>query len=249
MKKLFLLLPLALLLSSCEQPGNNTLYIKFNILAGTVPLQYNTDYNTVNNKVQFTNLKFYVGQPTLYFSGGETNEMTDKYFLCDAEKENVFDLGDVGKKNIEMIRMGFGVDSTRNTVNGVNAIPAYEYPSSHALSAANNMYWSWNPGYIWMKLEGRVDANMDGDYADAGEIFSYHTGVDGSFRTVTRSVSIGMNGNPRTIQIDLDILQFFADFDVAAYPDAHPLTTSHPDYNLMLFVQEECEDVFGQYYE
>lgn len=247
----FFLILAVLFLVGCEPEGTkeNKLSIKFNINSGTTPLLYNTNYTVNGMTIQYTDVRFYVSQP-VFSSGAETISFPDAYFLGDASSsDNTFVVGDVGKRTIDGIAFGFGVDSSRNTQTGSRAIPAYSYPVDHPLSSANNMYWSWNPGYIWMKLEGRMDVNADSDFADPGEIFSIHTGVDAAYRFVSRTYVFSMNNAPKTIQVDMDINKFFDSFDLAANPFAHPLDTTSSDYHNMVSVQNNVELVFGNFYE
>lgn len=250
MKRYFFFFILSLLLVSCEpEPKDNTLSIKFNINAGSTPLQYNVDYFLDTLNIQFDNVRFYISQP-VFSSGAETIAFNDAYFLGDAANtNNTFVVGDVGKRTIDGVAFGFGVDSSRNTQNGSRAIPAYSYGVDHPLSSANNMYWSWNPGYIWMKLEGRMDANDDGDFADVNEAFSIHTGVDAAYTFISRTYVFSMNDAPKTIQVDMDILRFFDSYDLIGDPFAHPLDTNSADYHSMLVVQNNANLVFGNFYE
>ncbi len=253
MKKYTLLVMLTgLFLMSCEndtQQKDNTLSIKFNINAGSVPLQYDTDYLVDTLTVQYTQVRFYISQPE-FTSGAEVISFPDAYFLGDAaSSNNTFVVGDLGKRTIDGVAFGFGVDSSRNTITGSKAIQAFAYPTNHALSAANNMYWSWNPGYIWMKLEGRMDTNEDGDFGDPNEIFSIHSGVDAAYVFVNRTFIFTMNDEPKTIQIDMDINKFFDGYDLVSYPFAHPADTTSADYHTMKQVQDNANVVFGNFYE
>jgi hypothetical protein len=250
MKKYSFLLFLAIFLLSCEPDAkHNTLSIKFNINSGTSPLQYNTNYTVNGVTIQYTDVRFYISQP-VFSSGAETVEFKDAYFLGDASSsDNTFVVGDVGKRTIDGIAFGFGVDSSRNTQAGSRAVPAYSYPLDHALSSGNNMYWAWNPGYIWMKLEGKMDANADLDFADPGESFSIHTGVNNAYRFVSRTFVFTMNDAPKTIQVDMDINKFFTGYDLVANPFAHPLDTTASDYHNMVQVQDNVQLVFGNFYE
>jgi hypothetical protein len=173
----------------------------------------------------------------------------DSYFLGGVGENNTFVVGDIGKRTIDGIAFGFGVDSSRNTQSGSLAIQAFNYSVNHPLSASNNMYWSWNPGYIWMKLEGRQDLNDDGDFGDAGETFSIHTGVDEAYRFISRTYIFTMNDEPKTIQVDMDVLQFFDSYDLASFPFAHPLDTNSADYHNMVAIQDNANLVFGNFYE
>ncbi len=251
MKKYALFLVWAVFLVSCEpEPTpNNTVSIKFNINAGASALLYDTDYLVGTDTVQFTEVKFYVSQP-VFSSGADVIAFNDSYFLADAaQSNNTFVVGDVGKRTIDGVAFGFGVDSSRNTQNGSKALQAFSYGVNHPLSASNNMYWSWNPGYVWMKLEGRIDANGDGDFLDVNETFSIHTGIDPAYVFINRTYIFTMNDAPKTIQIDLDVLQFFTGYNLAANPFAHPLTTGSADYPNVVAIQNNANSAFGSFYE
>lgn len=252
LKKLGFVLGLGFLLSGCTpdtpDTADNTLSLKFNVNAGNTPLLYNTNYMLDTMIVQFMQVRFYMCQPE-FSSGSEIVSFPDSYFLGEAGQENVWVVGDVGKRIFDGIAFGFGVDSSRNTQSGSKAIPAYSYPVDHALSASNNMYWAWNPGYIWMKLEGRMDANMDGDVDDPTETFSIHTGVDQAYLMVSRPAVFEMNNAPKTLQVDMDILKFFDGHDLVSRPFAHPLDTASMDYSTMVFIQNNANLVFGNFYE
>ena len=250
MRKYSVFFILALFLFSCApEKKDNTLSIKFNINAGTSPLQYNVNYIIDTFDVQFTLVEFYISQP-VFSSGAEMISFEDSYFLADAGlSNNTFVVGDIGKRTIDGVAFGFGVDSSRNTITGSKAIPAFSYALTHPLSAANNMYWSWNPGYVWAKLEGRVDVDNDGDFIDVGETFSIHTGIDAAYRYISRTFIFTMNDVPKTIQVDVDALRFFDNYDLAGSPFAHPLDTNAADYHTMLVVQNNCNVAFGNFYE
>lgn len=250
MKRCSFLIVLCLLLFSCEPDAkDNTVSIKFNINSGSSPLTYNTTYTVNGLDIQYTGVRFYISQP-VFSSGPDQIAFNDAYFLADAANaNNTFVIGDLGKRVMDGVAFGYGVDSSRNTQSGSKAIQAFAYATSHPLSASNNMYWSWNPGYIWMKLEGRMDSNNDGDFNDANETFSYHTGIDASYVFISRAFVFTMNDAPKTIQVDMDIDQFFTGVDIVANPFAHPLSTGAADYGVMLSVQNNANAVFGQFYE
>jgi hypothetical protein len=250
MKRYFIVFLLGLVLISCDPvEKDNTLSLQFNLKAGTAPLVYNTNYLVDTLTVQYTDVRFYISQPA-FSSGPDVIAFNDAYFLGDgSHANNIFVVGDVGKRTIDGIAFGYGVDPSRNTQAGANAQPAYAYPTDHPLSASNNMYWSWNPGYIWMKLEGRMDVNDDGDFNDANEVFSIHTGINAAYRFISRTFIFTMNDAPKTIQVDMDVNQFFNGYDLINNPFAHPLDTTSMDYHNMKAIQDNSDLVFGNFYE
>ena len=91
--------------------------------------------------------------------GSTTYEFPNSYYLVDATNAaslNI-DLEDVPNGDYTKVNFMIGVDSTRN-VSGAQ---------EGALDVANGMFWSWNMGYIFMKMEGTVQDSID---------FRYHIG-------------------------------------------------------------------------
>lgn len=232
----------------CNNNSTSRLYLKLNLKSGSNTLLYNTNYTVAGYTIQFNMVKFYLSRIEILNNQGNL-EFYDLYLLADAEKENTFLISELENGNYTGIRMGFGVDSTRNDINGSNAIPAYDYPDEHPLNASNNMYWSWNPGYIWMKLEGKIDLNANGNFADAGETFSLHTGLNLSYRTLTRNYDFSITGEDKTLQLDADILKFFDGYDIANQLNAHAFSTSSPEYIYVTELVDNAELVFGEVYE
>jgi hypothetical protein len=93
-----------------------------------------------------TNFQYYLSNFSLVNASGNLVSLPVEYFLVNEKIDE--------SKRITMnipagvyqgVRMVVGVDSTRN-VSGVQ---------SGALDPANGMFWSWNTGYIFAKLEGK----------------------------------------------------------------------------------------------
>jgi hypothetical protein len=106
-------------------------------------------------KVTFTKLKFYFGL------AGDTSSKS--YFLIDLEKKSSCLVEFPLQKNSLNNEFAFwcGVDSFTNT-SGVYM---------GALDPLNGMYWTWQSGYIGIKLEGQI-RSMNGDSVS----FEYHLG-------------------------------------------------------------------------
>jgi hypothetical protein len=80
------------------------------------------------------------------------------------------------------LTMNFGVPSELNHANP--SLPA----STSALNITNSgdMHWGWNPGYIFAKLEGKVDTT-DNNMDDFDHNFLFHLGMDPVFRELSFS--------------------------------------------------------------
>ncbi len=116
------------------------------------------------------------------------------------------------------IKFGIGVPEAIN-----KDIDPSTYPNSSPLSiqGAEGMFWTWNTGYIFSKFEGRGDLTGQ-EGAALLSPFSYHTGDDFLYRTVTLDKSFTIestqsqnlsiiiqadqiiNGGPHSLDIEVD---------------------------------------------
>lgn len=88
------------------------------------------------------NWKYYIGNLILDESPVMLND--EKYTLIDAMEGKVCLSGTIKSGRYRELRFRIGIDSV-DQINGVR---------SGALDPMNNMYWTWNSGYIALKLEG-----------------------------------------------------------------------------------------------
>lgn len=127
------------------QPG--TLDIEIDHVAGTQPLALNTAYTTAAGD-QFTISKFryYLSNFTLGRADGTTYLVPESYYLVDEANPDskLFTLAAIPSGDYTSLSFTIGVDSTRN-VSGAQ---------TGALDPINNMFWAWDSGYIFTKLEG-----------------------------------------------------------------------------------------------
>ncbi len=110
-----------------------------------------------NDTLNFTTMKYYISNLKLKKSDGTWWTHPESYFLVDLENESSTKLmmSNVPVGTYTELSYTFGVDSTRN-VSGAQ---------TGALSIANNMFWSWNSGYIFLKAEGTSVNSSTGSYS------------------------------------------------------------------------------------
>lgn len=124
--------------------------------------------------VQFTDIKFYLEDVR-----NSSNVLSDAMlFDYRARGKELFN-GEADASKFNSISGNLGVDSVLN-----HSDPS-SFPSSSWLNIAksNDMHWDWNPGYIFVKVEGRVDT-----IPDATELFDhslvFHCGLDANLQTI-----------------------------------------------------------------
>lgn len=103
--------------------------------------------NANNDTFSVTTLKYYISNIKLKRSDGSYYKVPESYFLINAA--DTINTCKITLKNIPQdnyIAMDFiiGVDSTRNCSGA----------QTGALDPLNDMFWSWNQGYIFFKFEG-----------------------------------------------------------------------------------------------
>src|SRR5690606_1674593 len=107
------------------------------------------------------------------------------------------------KANFTNLSANLGVGATDN-----HSDPS-AFPNDNVLNIAiaNDMHWSWNPGYIFLKVEAKVDT-----IPDATELFDhtivFHVGLDANLQTWTVSdlnwSTINATTSRTTLKLDLE---------------------------------------------
>lgn len=140
------------------------LTIDFNHYVGNQLLVFDsTCYkNELGQTFSITNFKYYIGNIKLKKADGK-EFIHEGYFLInedEAESKKIL-LENIPEGEYTSISFMIGVDSLHNCSGA----------QSGALDPVNGMYWAWNTGYIFLKLEGKSAAsNSPGNY------FEYHIG-------------------------------------------------------------------------
>jgi hypothetical protein len=135
----------------------------------------------------FTTFKYYISNFKLKKSDGTWWTHPESYFLVDQSIASTMNLNLGSIPTGEYTEMSYilGVDSIKN-VSGAQ---------SGALSTANNMFWSWNSGYIMVKAEGTSPQSANGSFA-------FHLGgFSGTNKIVTQN-TVSFSSNALTVSHD-----------------------------------------------
>ncbi len=172
--------------------------------AFTIPISFEfvcKDSNSILNRklvndfgetYTISKLKYYVSN--VRFKTGDKKQMNTGVYLIDAAKQNSIYIKAPSKK-ITGISFLLGVDSILNCSGS----------QSGALDPLNDMFWTWNNGYIFFKLEGSSDAST----ADLKRIEYHIGGFKGGNKTM-RKVFLPINDQALlkqkklVIQLDID---------------------------------------------
>lgn len=139
---------------------------------------------TTNDSLTFTTFKYYVSNIKFKKSDGTWWVHPESYFLVDLSIPNstILSIPSVPTGAYTDMQYTLGVDSLRN-VSGAQG---------GALAVSNNMFWSWNSGYIMMKAEGTSPTSTSGS-------FSFHFGGFKGTNNLVTSNSFSFTGSPMTI--------------------------------------------------
>lgn len=192
------------------------LSVEFDNIAGSADLQLNTGSytNGTGETFKVSKLKYYVSNFMLTQTNGTTYivPQAESYFLIDESKpESRSAVLQVPEGEYKTLSFMVGVDSLRSTMD-VSERTGVLDPTGNG----GDMYWGWNSGYIFFKMEGTSSASsMDGS-------FMYHIGGFGGYNSATinniKTITIDLNerGNPQVksgkranIHLMADILKMF----------------------------------------
>lgn len=196
----FVLMPIFLF----SQKNTPSVTLELNHFVGDkrLVLDDSTYVNALKQTYTISKFTYYIGQLKFNRKDG-TSFFIDDYYLVSEDEEKVasksISLTAVPEEEYESIEFILGVDSTRNCSGA----------QSGALDPINAMFWSWNTGYIFMKLEGKSKFSTT-----PGTILEYHIGGFKQQENCIKKVKIPFNqlvrvgkNNSVKIQLKVDIAE------------------------------------------
>ncbi|RAK66107.1 MbnP family protein [Hymenobacter edaphi] len=217
----------AISLTACDdddQPATVTtgkLNFELENVVGAQSLAFGTPYATLaGDPFSVTKFSYILSNFKLTKADGSVWAEPESYHLIkqsDAGSRN-FTIADIPPGDYTGLTFTIGVDAARNTAGA----------QTGALAQDNDMYWDWNSGYIFLKLEGTSTQSRTG-------VFTYHVGgfkdPYNSLRTVALPLPAGVTAlqvsTTKTPELHLkaDVQRLFA----GRYPVrlAQMITTGH----------------------
>lgn len=232
MKKIFqlssiLLALTALTFTSCkkdtaEEPtpsSEQNIMFHIHSNAGAHEANYDSTFQTASGrKFTISDYRMYISNIVLIKNDGSELPITGKVLLTDPETEE-YPLGMVPVGNYKGFRFTLGLDSATN-----HSDPS-TYASSNPLSVQTpSIHWSWNSGYIFWKVEGKVDTTV----AQNGPVdvdYFYHIGMDDFKRQIdfsTEAFSV-ISGQDQMIHMEFDLLEALNNVDMTTEIMTHTM--------------------------
>lgn len=153
--------------------------IEFDNVAGSEDLVLNTGVytNAVGETYSIAKFNYYISNIILIKEDGSeyTVPKDDSYFFIKEEDETTHEaeLSDIPAGDYTGVKFTVGIDSLKCTAPVEERTGVLDPAGEGA-----DMYWSWNSGYIFLKMEGTSSASMMGD-------FMYHIGGFGGYSSPT----------------------------------------------------------------
>jgi hypothetical protein len=216
-------------------PAQPALTINFSHYVGDklLRLDSTTYTNALGQQYTVSKLKYYIGNICLKKSDGKEFK-SGQYFLVNEEDSasKHIALADVPEGEYTSLSFTVGVDSLHNC-NGAQ---------DGALDPVNAMYWTWNTGYIFFKMEGKSPVSTS-----PGHLLEFHIGGYKQPYNCLREVHISLPkgfkiGSNGTINLKTDLAKFFSpptDFSkVSSITDFHGAMPMADNYARMFSVKQ-----------
>lgn len=158
---------------------------------GTALALNNTTYkNAKGEDFKISTFKYYVSNIKLTKTDGTIYSIPESYFLIDESKSasKLITVNDVPTGDYIKIEYTIGVDYARN----------FAGAQTGALDPINGMFWTWNSGYIFVKLEGTSPVSTA-----TGNALTFHIGGVVDPNNTIRTFSTEINSvNPLRVRTD-----------------------------------------------
>ncbi len=219
---MYSILLLTFIIIGCKHDEINSnetgsIIIEFDNIAGDEDLELEKEYiNSSGETFKLTKLNYYISNIKLRTTNGTEYVVPQdsSYFLImedDFESQEV-KINNIPAGDYNEITFTIGVDSLRSTMDVSKRTGVLDPAQGDA-----GMYWTWNSGYIFFKMEGVSSAAP----ADQENKFYYHIGGYGGFDSPTlsniveKTISMGSaraeirsNKSPE-VHLHADILEIF----------------------------------------
>ena len=218
-------LSFALLMISCGGDDNTTFNdvdqintdLEIQMRVGAETLREGETYTINGTVMQVNTARFYLGNITL--TQDTVSIPLDDYYVVSPDNTS-FNLG-VFEDDSYGFSFGIGIDPVNNdqttedfTTRPVSDPLAVQEPSMH---------WNWNSGYKFLRVDGMVDTNEDGEVDTP---VSYHIGGNQYFTTLNsiNSVEISAESDEIVMRFDLEQLLAGTEIKLAQSSTGMPVT-------------------------
>jgi len=157
--------------------------------------------NSENDSLALHTLRFYLSHFVFLKNGTVVLEEKNSYHLLDVENENSLILTFEEAQNLDFDHIQFNL--------GIDSLTQISGAMGGDLDPTKGMFWTWQSGYINVKLEGFSAKSPARNHTFQFHLGGYLTPFQ-SVQTVKLSVHKGRN-----LQLQMDLAPFFEQVDLA----------------------------------
>lgn len=207
------------------RPATNLGYLRveFSNFVGDDSLELDSGRykNKLGQDFTVSNFKYYVSDFKLYTAKGDIYNFPREFLVrADDPKSFAMTLTAIPDGDYTSMSFTLGVDSAQNCSGA----------QSGALDPVNGMFWTWNTGYVFMKLEGKSSFSKS-----SGNIFEYHIGGYKAPANCIRKITLHLKDNPvkmrfeesSSIEIKTDILEILQNPATNDFSELSSVTDFH----------------------
>ena len=194
---LFINILLVFQLMEAQEVGTN-LNIEFKLIFKDEPLLLNKKYlSDKKDTLEIVNFKFYLSNFEIEYNDNSILKEKNSVHLLDIKKpvSSKLLIPNDSNKIISKIHFDIGIDSLSSVSGAMEG----------DLDPMNGMYWSWQSGYINMKLEGKSPS-----CATPKKEFQFHIGGYESPNYAIRRITLENKKGIENIKIKVDLAKIFA---------------------------------------
>ena len=167
--------------------------------AGTADLEFGKVFVTAaGDSVKVSKFNYYLSNIVLVRADGSTFVHPESYFVIRHPNSRKINVPHVPAGTYTSIRMLIGVDSLRNC--------SGSQTGGLDPSVNGDMFWSWNTGYIFMKLEGTSPS-----IPESNQAFTFHIGGFKGADKAYRQVNIDLGSTPLVVTDKVSNVKLSAD--------------------------------------
>jgi len=174
-----------------------------------------TIYEINGTAVKFSIANFYVGGIELMPEEGDPIAVDGKYLLV-TPTAGMQEVTNVNTGHYHMAKFFVGVDPETNsqTEDDFTSRDADD-PLSIQFPA---MHWNWNSGYRFMRIDGKVDTDGDGQM---DESLAFHLGTDPMLQEVQYTVHKDVEKGENMLHFEFDLARLFEGIDLSVDYTTH----------------------------
>lgn len=189
-RKHHILLFIFILLNLCTYSQNKKVQILFFPKWKENNVLLNKTYSSSNktDSILISKLKFYVSEVSLV--SDNKSILVNKSFLIDFEESNSFSLEIPEEFKLKQLLFLLGTDSITNVSGAMDG----------DLDALKGMYWTWQSGFINVKIEGTY-LKSDGE----SDVFHFHLGGYRSPYVANKKMKFKIENASNGISFNLDL--------------------------------------------